>query len=373
MAQSASILIVDDTEVNRNVLHDLILVLGHTPILAENGFSALAQIRKQPPDLVLLDILMPEMDGYEVLNQMKDDSSLRYIPVIMISAVDEMESVVRCIEKGADDYLIKPFNPTLLKARIGASLDKKHLRDQEENYRRQIEEYNLNLEQRVQAQVREITSSQLATIFSMAKLAESRDPETGEHLERMLEYCEILSKALRQLPWYAAVIDEDYIENMYAASPLHDIGKVGIPDRILQKPGKLTDEEFAIMKTHPTIGASTLREVDKKHPGNKLVHLGIEIAESHHEKWDGSGYPYGLTGVNIPLAGRILALGDVYDALTSKRVYKEAFSHVKSREIILGGRGKHFCPDVVDAFISAEEEFIAIREHYVDSEKSITS
>jgi len=162
MVKPANILIVDDTEVNRNVLHDLILTLGHTPILAENGLSALARIRKHPPDLVLLDILMPEMDGYEVLNHMKDDNSLRHIPVIMISALDEMESVVRCIEKGADDYLTKPFNPTLLKARISACLEKKDLRDKEEDYRRQIEDYNLNLEERVQKQVQEIISAQRA-------------------------------------------------------------------------------------------------------------------------------------------------------------------------------------------------------------------
>lgn len=367
----SSILIVDDNEVNRKLLNDMTLALGHKPVLAENGLSALAHMKKELPDLVLLDILMPEMDGYAVLERMKSDSSMQYLPVIMISAVEQMESIVRCIEKGADDYIVKPYDATLLRARIEASLEKKRLRDSEEAYRKKIEDYNLGLENRVQEQVQRITSAQVAIIFAMAKLAESRDPETGEHLERMAEYGKLLCKNLRMLPKYEAVIDDKYVDNIYAASPLHDIGKVGIPDNILIKPGKLTREEFEIMKKHSKIGADTLRVVNDKHPGNDLVRMGIEIAESHHEKWDGSGYPNGISGENIPLAGRILALGDVYDALTSKRVYKEAFSHDKSREIILEGRGTHFDPDVVDAFISVENEILTIKKRFVDTEKIV--
>ena len=367
---AAKVLIVDDNEKNGALLNDLVLALGHAPVLAESGLSALLQMRKQPPDLVLLDILMPEMDGYEVLERMKGDSNLRHVPVIMVSALDEVESVVRCIEKGADDYLVLPFNPTLLKARISACLEKKRFRDQEGLYRERIERYNLNLEERVREQVRKVTSAQLGAIFAMAKLAESRDPETGEHLERMQEYCKILSEKLRQFPRYASVIDEVFVENTYTASPLHDIGKVGIPDRILLKPGKLTEEEFAVIKTHAAIGAETLREVHRQHPGNEFIQVGIEIAESHHENWDGTGYPRGLGRDKIPLVGRIVKLGDVYDALTSKRCYKEAFPHAKSREIIVAGREKEFDPDVVDAFVSSEEEFVAIRERHVNTEKS---
>jgi putative two-component system response regulator len=370
MTNPAKILIVDDNETNLNILNDLVTVLGHIPILAENGLSALAQMEKEPMDLVLLDMIMPEMDGYEVLNRMKESSSLRHIPVIMISAVDDMENIVRCIERGADDYLTKPFNPTLLKARIGSCLTKKRQHDQEEQYRHQIEDYNLNLESRVKEQVKEIVATQWATIFSLAKLAESRDPETGEHLQRLKEYCKILSEKLRILPKFEPIISDNFVENIYAAAPLHDIGKVGIPDRILLKPGKLTKEEFNIMKQHAIIGADALREVDQKYPGNNFVGVGIEIAETHHEKWDGTGYPHGLAGVNIPLVGRILAIADVYDAITSKRVYKEAFSHDKCREIILSEHGKHFDPDVVDAFICAEEGFISIRERHVDTRKT---
>ena len=367
----ASILIVDDNEVNRNLLNDMILALGHKPVLVENGLSALAHMKRELPDLVLLDILMPEMDGYEVLDRIKNDSAMKYLPIIMISAVDQMDSIVRCVEKGADDYIVKPYDATLLRARIEASLEKKRLRDAEEAYRIKVEEYNLNLENRVQEQVQSITSAQVAIIFAMAKLAESRDPETGEHLERMAEYSKLLCNNLRMLPKYETVIDDKFVDNIYAASPLHDIGKVGIPDNILTKPDKLSEREFDIMKTHTVIGADTLRIVDEKHPGNALVRMGIEIAESHHEKWDGSGYPYGLAGDKIPLAGRILALGDVYDALTSKRVYKEAFSYDKSREIIIEGRGTHFDPDVVDAFIAVGNEFLTVKERFIDTKKAL--
>lgn len=371
--EKSKILIVDDIEANRNVLKYMILSLGHIPILAENGLLAMAHIEDQDKDLVLLDVLMPEMDGYEVLEYMKSNSNYRHIPVIMISALEDKEGVVKCIERGADDYLFKPFDHTLLKARISACLEKKQLQDMKIKYCRQTENFNIELQDRVWDQVNEITAAQRAIIFAMAKLAESRDPETGEHLLRMKEYAKVLSEKLRLLPKYASAIDDNYVDNIHAASPLHDIGKVGIPDSILLKPGKLTNEEFDIIEAHTTIGAKTLKEVDEKHPGNDLVRFGIEIAENHHEKWDGNGYPNDLTGENIPLAGRIVALGDVYDALTSKRCYKDAFSHTRSREIILAGCGKHFDPDIVDAFVSSEDEFISIRESYVDTESEAMS
>lgn len=362
-----NILIVDDNDNNRKILNDLIVDMGHNPIMAENGLYALSRLENQACDLTLLDIRMPEMDGYQVLEYMKNDPNLCHIPVIMISAFDEMDSVVRCIESGADDYMVKPFAHTILRARIGACLDKKQMLDKESQYQDQIESFNLELQNRVSKQVFEITAAQRATIFAMAKLAESRDFETGEHLLRIREYVKIICRDLCLLPKYATMIDDNYIENICAASPLHDIGKVGIPDSILLKPGKLTVEEFNAMKAHTGIGAETLREVNKLHPGNDFVRIGIEIAESHHEKWDGTGYPYGLAGENIPLVGRILALSDVYDALTSKRRYKEAYSHARSLEIIIEGRGKRFGPDVVDSFINVEKDFVRIRERYVDT------
>ncbi|GAX61125.1 response regulator receiver modulated metal dependent phosphohydrolase [Candidatus Scalindua japonica] len=361
-----NILIVDDSDINLKILNDLIEIMGYTPVMAENGLYALSVLENQACDLVLLDIRMPEMDGYQVLKIIKNDPHLSHIPVIMISALSDMDNVIRCIESGADDYMVKPFVHAILRARIDACLEKKQMHDKESRYQEQIESFNLELQNRVSKQVSEITAAQRATIFAMAKLAESRDPETGEHLLRIREYVRFLCQQLRFLTKYENIIDDNYIENICAASPLHDIGKVGIADGILLKPDKLTDEEFNAMKAHTCIGAETLREVYRLHSGNDFVRIGIDIAESHHEKWDGTGYPHGLAGENIPLVGRILALSDVYDALTSRRCYKEAFSHTRSIKIIVDGSGKHFDPDVVDAFIKAEKDFVSIREYYVD-------
>ncbi|MGD8591195.1 MAG: response regulator [Gammaproteobacteria bacterium] len=364
----SSLLVVDDNEMNRDMLVRRLKPLGYQVDTACDGGQALDMLQKGRYDLVLLDIMMPVMDGFEVLQQMKLQQRLKSVPVIMITALDDTSSAARCIDMGAEDYLTKPFDPTLLKARISSCLERKRLHDQESLYRNKIEEYNNQLQERVRQQVQEISQAQLGAIFAMSKLAESRDPETGEHLERMREYCKVLSQQLSSLPKYEIIIDSTFISDIYAASPLHDIGKVGIDDSVLLKAGKLTDQEWKVMKLHPVIGAETLREVDKQHPGNSLIRMGIDIAASHHEKWDGSGYPYGLQGTEIPLVARILALGDVYDALTSKRCYKEAFTHDKSRQIVIESGGNHFDPEVVDAFLQTEEEFKRIREFYQDSE-----
>ncbi|WP_455375352.1 response regulator [Kaarinaea lacus] len=368
---TGSVLVVDDNEMNRDMLVRRLQPLGYEVSVARDGSEAMDMLLQHPFDLVLLDIMMPIKDGFEVLQEMKAHSELNIIPVIMITALDDTSSAARCIQLGAEDYLTKPFDPILLKARVSSCLERKHLYDQERHYRGQIEEYNNELQDRVQQQVQQITSAQLGAIFAMSKLAESRDPETGEHLERMREYCKILSVQLGKLPKYQPVIDDDFIEDIYAASPLHDIGKVGIVDSVLLKPGKLTAEEWVVMKTHPIIGAATLREVDRQHPGNSLIRMGIDIAESHHERWDGTGYPYGLKNTEIPLVARILALGDVYDALTSKRCYKEAFGHEKSRSIVEENNGSLFDPEVVEAFLATEDEFKRVREFYQDAEDHV--
>ncbi|MDH5323910.1 MAG: response regulator [Gammaproteobacteria bacterium] len=364
----AAILVVDDNEMNRDMLLRRLRPMGFRVETATDGAEALDALQREPYDLVLLDIMMPVMDGFEVLKCMKQDNTLRTVPVIMITALDDSSSAARCIDMGAEDYLTKPFDPTLLKARVGACLERKRLHDKEAHYRTQIEMYNSQLQERVQQQVQEISQAQLGAIFAMSKLAESRDPETGEHLERMREYCRILSQQLSRLTKYQEKIDAAFISDIYAASPLHDIGKVGIDDSVLLKPGKLTADEWQVMRLHPVIGAETLKEVDKQHPGNTLIRMGVEIASAHHERWDGGGYPYGLRGEEIPLVARILALGDVYDALTSKRCYKDAFSHEKSRGILVEGSGNHFDPEVVDAFIATEDEFKRVREYFQDSE-----
>ena len=244
-------------------------------------------------------------------------------------------------------------------------------RDLEESNRiiaqreQELKVYSEDLEELVNEKVREISDSQVATIFALVKLAESRDDDTGAHIERTALLCKLFAEKLRQLPEFSKIIGDEYVTNIYRSSPLHDIGKVGIPDAILQKPGKLTPEEFAIMKTHANLGAKTLEEVVKRYRGNTFLKMGLEIAKGHHEKWDGSGYPGGLSGPDIPLSARIMALVDVYDALRSKRVYKEAFSHEKSVAIIKDGKGSHFDPLLVDIFMQNQEELLALYESVI--------
>jgi len=225
----------------------------------------------------------------------------------------------------------------------------------------------MELERKVHDQLRDLAAAQLAVIFALSKLAESRDSDTGLHLERVREYCRILAAELARRVEFANAITAEFVELVYRASPLHDIGKVAIPDSILRKPGRLTPEEFTVMKTHTERGASTLRQVAQEYPGNQLVSIGIDIAEGHHEKWDGSGYPQGKSGLAIPLSARIVALADVYDALTSRRPYKEAYTTDETRRLIVEGRGTHFDPAIVDAFIAVESEFLRVARSLGDS------
>lgn len=372
MSITTNILVVDDNAINLEAITRRLEREGFHTYTAESGEQTFRVLENFNVDLVLLDVMMPEMDGYEVLERIKQTEQWQHIPVVMISALDEQDSVVRCIEAGADDYLTKPVNSVLLRARVNNSLSKKRLHDRERQYQRDLERYNRQLQHKVELQVKEITSAQMAMIFATSKLAESKDPETGAHLDRMRIFCKVLCENLAKTDRLKDVITPDYIECIYATSSLHDIGKVGIPDNVLLKPGKLTSNEWEIMRCHTIIGANTLRAVFEKHPENSFIRMGIEIAESHHEKWDGSGYPYGLKGDAIPLSARILAMADVYDALTSVRCYKDALSHEKSREIIIAGTGTHFDPQVVEAFLDCEAEFIRIKKEYNDEEPEIS-
>ena len=348
-----NILIVDDSEANRMVLNDHILSLGHLPTLAENGLSALAKITERQPSLILLDVMMPELDGFQVLERLKSDSKLRHIPVIMISALDQMDSIVRCIQQGAVDYLVKPFNPTLLKARINAALASKQMRDQEEAYRKKIENYNQVLEQKVRERTRELEETRLEVVERLGRAAEYRDYETSMHVVRMSHLCVELART--------AGMDEKDCQLLLLASPMHDIGKIGIPDHILLKPAKLTEDEWAIMKTHTTIGGKILAGGQ-----SKLMKMAETIALTHQEKWDGTGYPKGLQGDEIPLVGRISALCDVFDALTSERPYKKAFSVEAAMEIMMKEKGKHFDPRLLGMFEQLLPKMVGIIQEFRD-------
>lgn len=326
-----NILIVDDDPISLALLSNLVTEAGHQPITAEDGVDALDLLHQNPScRLVISDWEMPGMDGLELCHSIRFGDAPGYVYIILLTSHNTSREKLMGLEAGADDFVPKPFDPAELTLRI------------------RIAERILALETRDVA------------IFAMAKLADSRDPETGAHLERMRSYSRVLAWRMASMPKYQEVIDRDFLRMIYATSPLHDIGKVGVPDHILRKPGKLTDEEFAIMKTHATIGAQTLQAALDQFPHTRFLEMARDIAAAHHEKFDGSGYPAGLAGEQIPLCARIVALADVYDALTTRRVYKPPFTHEASRQIILEGNGSHFDPDVVTAFLDCEEQFVSI-------------
>ncbi len=296
-------------------------------------------LRNPGPVSILLNTLPGESDG------------LRDVPVIFISARNEIMSKVKAFGMGCVDYITRPFESEEVRTRV-----KTHLRLR--NMQIELKNQNHHLERLVEQKVHEISDSWIATVMALAKLAESRDDDTGNHLERVQVLCRMLAENLAQLPFYYGTIDRDYIYNIYHTSPLHDIGKVGIPDSILLKPGKLDEQEFDVMKEHTVIGAQTLEAVRQRYQGNVFIDMGIAIARFHHERWDGSGYPDGLAGDKIPLCARIMAVADVYDALRSRRCYKEAMPHENAVEIIRGLKGTHFAPDVVDTFLNLERALV---------------
>jgi putative two-component system response regulator len=352
---------------NIALMRRLLAPKGYTIAEALSGPAALAMVAEDPPDVILLDLIMPEMNGFEVCDRLKRDLATRHIPIIIITGVSEHEANIRALEAGVDDFLIRPIDPVLLDARIRSSVKSKALQDQIIKYQRRLEGDNQALEERVRERTAQLERTQQVTMFSMARLAESRDPETGEHLDRMRRYVREIAIEMGSWPKYDGIIDSGFVEILYYSSPLHDIGKVGIPDQILLKPGKLTVDEFDIMKTHTLVGGDTLKAADEEAGGNSFLMMGRDIAYFHHEKWDGNGYPFSLAGEDIPLPARIVALGDAYDALTSKRPYKEPFSHERSRDIILDAGGTHFDPDVIEAFKARDSRFVKIRDKYQDS------
>jgi putative two-component system response regulator len=339
---NCNILIVDDTPANLTLLAGMLKESGFRPRPVPSGKLALKAIEKEMPDLILLDINMPEMNGFEVCSILKQDARYAHCPVIFISALTETFDKVKAFSCGGVDYISKPFQFEEVEARIETHLILRH--------------YQMSLETLVKEKVKEISDSQMSTIFALSKLAESRDMDTGRHLERVQMFSRILTERLIQASPYQSIIDTDFILHICNASPLHDIGKVAIVDSILLKPERLTPWEFDIMKTHTTIGAETLESVRDLYPANNFIRMGIAIARHHHERWDGKGYPDGLSGENIPLPARILSLVDVYDALRSKRCYKDALDRFESQQIIQNGSGSQFDPVLTKTFLSVEEE-----------------
>lgn len=328
------VLLVEDNAVSLILLQSVLSKAGFEVEAVTDGAAALRRIRNHGPRLVISDWEMPQMSGPELCRKIRSDDIEGYVYFILVTSHNTPEERVEGLSAGADDFIAKPFNTAELVERVRAG------------------ERILSLETRDVA------------IFAMAKLAESRDPETGAHLERVRSYSRVLAQHLAGLEKFHGHVDAEFIRLIYLTSPLHDIGKVGIPDSVLLKPGRLSDREFDIMKTHALIGAETLQAALRTFPGVKFLQMASEIAATHHERWNGTGYPAGLIGENIPLSGRIVALADVYDALSSKRIYKAAFTHEVARSMIVKDRGEHFDPDVVDAFLANEDRFLMIREQF---------
>jgi putative two-component system response regulator len=357
-----TILVVDDTPDNLTLVSNL-LKSDYRVRVAINGEKALKiAFSDSPPDLILLDVMMPGMDGYEVCQQLRNSTQTAHIPIIFLTAKSEVEDERKGLSLGASDYITKPISPPILEARVKTHLAAKAYADF-------LTDKTSYLESEVARRTREVSAIQDVTIQAMASLAETRDSDTGNHIRRTQFYVKALTIRLKNHASFSAYLSDSMVELIFKSAPLHDIGKVGIPDRILLKPGRFEPEEFEIMKTHTTLGRDAIQAAENT-LGLQVEFLSVakEIAYGHQEKWDGSGYPEGLKGEEIPISARLMAVADVYDALISRRVYKNSMSHEKAIAIIQEGRGSHFDPDMVEAFVSIQDEIKAIAARYVDTD-----
>ncbi|MYM85792.1 response regulator [Rugamonas sp. FT82W] len=362
MNAKPTILVVDDIPDNIDLLC-AVLEDDYRTKIAVNGERALKIANgESKPDLILLDVMMPGMSGYDVCKALKANPATRDIPIIFVTAMSETVDEQLGLSLGAADYITKPISAPIVQARIKTQLSMKRVHDF-------LRDQNNFLETEIEKRTREIVALQDVTIHTMASLAETRDSETGNHIRRTAHYVKTLAEKLRTNPRFSDFLTDKNIELLFKSAPLHDIGKVGIPDRILLKPGRFEGNEFEIMKTHTTLGRDAIRQAERE-LGLEVDFLKFakEIAYGHQEKWDGSGYPEGLSGDDIPISARLMAVADVYDALISRRVYKAGMSHEAAVAIIAEGRGKHFDPDMVDAFMELQQDFIDIAKRYADSD-----
>ncbi|MGL1936086.1 MAG: response regulator [Fibrobacterales bacterium] len=353
---ACSILLVDDSKRNLEIMRET-LEMSYILFEAEDGKTGIELAQKMKPDLILLDIMMPEIDGFEVMDALRKNPNTSHIPIIFITAKSSEEDVCEGLTQGAEDYITKPFTSANLNARVEVQLKvKKH------------QDY---LDYMVKERTRNYELMQRVLIESMGTMAECRDPETGGHIKRTQNYLKALAMEMKVTTSYASLLTESYIDMLHMTAPLHDIGKIQIADSILLKPGKLTAEEFEIMKKHVQYGVEILDTVSNKLHDKDYFTTVRELVGGHHEKWDGSGYPNGLKGEDIPLAGRLMAIADVYDALISKRTYKEPFSQEVAVKIISESSGSHFDPVIVECFLRIQETFRNIALTYADYDDDV--
>ncbi|MFH1153347.1 MAG: HD domain-containing phosphohydrolase [Pseudomonadota bacterium] len=353
MDRRPRVMVVDDEDRIRRLMEAYLSPWGYDIVLARDGRDALEKIQEEPPDLILMDVMMPTMDGLEATRRLKADDNTRLIPIVMVTALGDLPDRVRAMEAGADDFLSKPVEKIELRARVKSLLKVKAYNDHMKHYRHELE---LTVAERTRAlrdAFRKLETYSLETVFRLTRAAEYKDEDTSAHIQRMSHYSSALVRRLG--------FGEKAAKWVLYAAPLHDIGKIGIPDRILLKPGKLDADEWTIMKQHTLYGAKILEGARAGY-----LRLGEVVALTHHERWDGTGYPRGLRGSQIPRIGQIVAIADVFDALTTRRPYKEAFSLELSLEIITQSRGSHFDPEIVDLFLSMKDEILTIKETFND-------
>ena len=367
--KQSKVMFVDDEAINIKILRRLLELEGFTSfVTTSDAPTALSLIRQEQPDIVLLDLMMPYVSGLEILTQIRDDEAICFIPVVILTAVTDRETRVRAVELGATDFLNKPVDASELVPRVRNVLVVK-------GYQDQLRHHSDDLEAAVRQRTAELENSRRDLIHCLARAAEYRDDDTGQHVLRVGRYTRLIAEALG--------LPEEQIEMLEQAALLHDIGKIGIPDAVLLKPGRLTEDEFALMQKHPGFGKRILSSyssdeeiVLKRHAevgahilevgSSRLLDLARTIALTHHERWDGTGYPLGLKGTDIPLVGRITAVADVFDALSSRRTYKKAFPLDECFQIMQDSRGTHFDPKVLDAFLSVRDKVVNVQLHFAD-------
>lgn len=357
MSASKLVLVVDDDQNNREILRMLITGLGHRPDAACSGEEALEKL-KMGPDLVLMDVMMPGMDGFETTRKIREDPDFGDVPIIMVTALTSREDRLRAVEAGANDFVTKPVDRVELRIRSASLLKMKEAQDTIKRHRCEleatVERRTAALKQALEdmAEARRRTQqAHLDTIFRLALASEFKDGDTGAHIQRIGDVAALLAESLG--------MDSRDVKILRYACPMHDVGKIGVPESILGKPGKLSVEEWDIMKQHTVVGARLLEGSP-----SEFLQVGEVIARSHHEKWDGTGYPEGLAADNIPIWGRICAIADVFDALTSDRPYREAIPSHEALDTIKAGRGSHFDPQLVDLFVDKFDDILRIQEKY---------
>jgi len=353
-----TVFIVDDDMTNLTVGADA-LSDSYNTFTFNSGGLLLKRLEKQIPDLILLDVDMPEMNGYEVIKQVKGKKETSHTPVIFLTAKNDCQSELEGLSLGAIDYIIKPFSPPLLLKRIEVHL-------LVESQKRELQNFNDNLLEMVEAKTKTVIELQNAILNSMTKLVDRRDDITGGHIERTQRYMSLLLTTMLERGLYRDELSSWDLSLVIQSTQLHDIGKIAIKDNILLKPGKLTDEEFEEIKAHTIVGEDVILEIEKNTSEHEFLEYAKIFTSTHHEKWDGTGYPRGLKGEEIPILGRVMAIVDVYDALVSDRPYKKGFSHEKATAIITDTKGKHFEPAIVDLFLSISDQFNKIASDKFD-------